>query len=265
MIYKDKTALVTGASSGLGVAYAKELARRGANLILVARRQEMLESVKSLIKSSFDVQVDLIVLDLSKANSGEQLVEAIAKLKLEPSILINNAGFGTNNLLSAENREKIAQEITLNNLTLVDLTAAYLPGMLKNNDGAIVNIASTASFQPVPGMAVYAATKAFVRSFTSALWGEVADTNVKVLTVNPGATATEFFQIAGAKPSGALAPADDVIRATFSALESKKTPPSIIVGSRNAAMANFTKFLPQKLVIKVAGTMFMPKNPKTEQ
>ena len=142
-------------------------------------------------------------------------------------------------------------------VTLVDLTAAVLPELLQRNSGAIINIGSTASFQPVPGMAVYAATKAFVRSFTEALWGEVQGTGVKVLTVNPGATATEFFNVAESNPAGKLAPVSEVVTATFKALDSSKSTPSVIVGGQNAFMAKMTRFIPQKMVIGVAAKLFL--------
>jgi short-subunit dehydrogenase len=129
--------------------------------------------------------------------------------------------------------------------------------MIAAKAGAIVNIASTAAYQPVPGMAVYAATKAFVLSFTSAVWGETKDTGVRVLAVSPGATATEFFNVAGATPSGALAPISDVIKTTFDALDAKKSVPSVIVGGRNSFMATVSKMLPAKLVIGVAASMFL--------
>jgi short-subunit dehydrogenase len=171
--------------------------------------------------------------------------------------LVNNAGFGTNNRVAKEDRNKIRQEILLNVVTLVDLTVAVLPDLLKKNAGAIINIGSTASFQPVPGMAVYAATKAFVRSFTEALWGEVQGTGVKVLTVNPGATATEFFNVAEANPAGKLAPASEVVNATFKALEAMNGKPSIVVGGQNALMAGLTRFIPKKIVIGVAAKLFL--------
>ena len=171
--------------------------------------------------------------------------------------MINNAGFGTNNRLVKEDRQKLQKQIILNVATLVDLTAAFLPEMLKRDQGVILNIGSTASYQPVPGMAVYAATKAFVRSFTEAVWGEVEGTNVRVLTVNPGATQTEFFVVAGASPAGSLAPVSDVIEATFAALDSKVSKPSIVVGSQNALMANLSRFAPKKSVIKLAGKLFL--------
>ena len=257
MNYKGKTAVVTGASSGIGLGYAHELAARGANLVLVARNKAVLEKIAAEIKAEHNVNIDVVALDLSKVTSGQELLDALNKLKLSADVLINNAGFGTNNRVAKEDRAKIQQEIMLNVVTLVDLTTAVLPQMLAKDFGVIVNIGSTASFQPVPGMAVYAATKAFVRSFTSALWGEVKGTNVRVLTVNPGATSTEFFKIAEAKPAGKLAPVSDVVNATFKALDSKSSSPSIVVGGQNALMAHFTRLVPVKAVINIAGKLFL--------
>ena len=257
MNYKGKTAVVTGASSGIGLGYAHELAARGANLVLVARNKAELEKIAADIKAEHNVNIDVVALDLSKVSSGQELLDALTSLKVSPDVLINNAGFGTNNRVAKEDRAKIQQEIVLNVVTLVDLTTGVLPQMLTKDFGVIVNIGSTASFQPVPGMAVYAATKAFVRSFTSALWGEVKGTNVRVLTVNPGATETEFFKIAEAKPAGKLAPVSDVVAATFKALDSKNSSPSIVVGGQNALMAHFTRIVPVKAVINIAGKLFL--------
>jgi hypothetical protein len=257
MKYEGKTAVVTGASSGLGVEYARELAKRGANLVLVARGKDALDALASELTKSHGVVVNTIGLDLSSATSGTKLMSELKKLKVEADILINNAGFGTTGRFAKEDRGQVKDEITLNVLTLVDLTQAVLPGMLKRDSGAIVNIASTASYQPVPGMAVYAATKAFVLSFTSAVWGETKNTGVRVLAVSPGATATNFFNVAGATPSGALAPVSDVIDATFKALDAAKSSPSVIVGGRNTVMATLSKFMPAKLVIGVAAGMFL--------
>jgi uncharacterized protein len=257
MDFKSKTVVITGASSGIGLGYAHEFAKRGANLVLVARSGKVLEGVAADIRAAQDVQVETIALDLSVLESGDQLIESLKKKNLSVDVLVNNAGFGTNNRVAKEDRSKIQQEIVLNVATLVDLTAAVLPGMLERDYGVIVNIASTASYQPVPGMAVYAATKAFVRSFSEALWGELEGTNVKALTVSPGATKTEFFNVAGANPAGPLAPVSDVIDATFAALDSKKSKPSVVVGSQNAMMANLSRLVPTKMVIKVAGKLFL--------
>jgi short-subunit dehydrogenase len=262
MEYAGKTALITGASSGIGLAYAHEFAKRGSNLILVARRLDLLEALAKEIGATSSVNVAVIAMDLATLGAGQQLFDEVQNRGLQVDFLINNAGFGTNARLAKEDRKQIQSEIVLNVATLVDLTAAYLPQLLQRNFGAIINIASTASFQPVPGMAVYAATKAFVRSFTSAVWGEVAGTDVRVLTVNPGATQTAFFDIAGAKPAGALAPVANVVTTTFKALDAKKSKPSVIDGSANRIMAAFSSRLPQTLVIKAAASMFLPKEAK---
>ena len=257
MQYAGKNALITGASSGLGVAYAEEFAKRGANVILVARRRELLLKVADRVKAIANVQVTVIDQDLAQLDSGQKLVDELAARELQVDFLINNAGFGTNNPFVNEDRKQVQSEIVLNIATLVDLTAAFLPQMVARNEGAIVNIASTASFQPVPGMAVYAATKAFVRSFTSAVWGELEGTNVRVIAVSPGATQTEFFEVAGAKPAGPLAPVSNVMKTTFKALNSRKSKPAVVDGGGNKALAAISARLPIKLVIRTAAKMFL--------
>lgn len=259
MDYKGKTAVVTGASSGLGVEYARELAARGTNLVLVARRKDLLDNLKSELEKRHKVEISTLAIDLSTADAGSKLMAELGNLGLTADILINNAGFGTSGRVLNEDRKRVQNEISLNVSTLVDLSIAVLPDMLAKNSGAIVNIASTAAYQPVPGMAIYAATKAFVLSFTSALWGETKETGVRVLAVSPGATATSFFDVAGAKPSTALAPVSDVISTTFKALDAKKSKPSVIVGGRNARLAGLSKLMPKKLVIGAAAKLFLDK------
>lgn len=249
-----QTALITGASSGIGREYARAFAARGSDLILVARRTDALTELAEELTSSFEVHVQTIPLDLSTIDAGEKLVKKVGAKRID--VLVNNAGFGTNARFENEKRETLRHEITLNVTTLTDLTAAYLPPMLERNNGAIINIASTAAFQPVPGMAVYAATKAYVLSFTRALWAEVKGTGVKVLAVCPGATDTEFFRVAGASPSGTLAPVSRVIDETFAALESGV--PSVVVGGRNRVMAFGNRLAPVTTVMRVAAAMFLP-------
>jgi short-subunit dehydrogenase len=257
MNFTGKTVVITGASTGIGLGYAHEFAKRGANLVLVARNKDLLETVAADIKATENIKITTIALDLSSVESGQKLMDMLGKEKLTADVLVNNAGFGTNTRVAKEDRKKIQQEIVLNVATLVDLTTAVIPGMLDRDFGVVINIASTASYQPVPGMAVYAATKAFVRSFTEALWGELQGTNVRALTVSPGATKTEFFNVAGFTPPGGMAPVSDVVKATFVALDSKTSSPSIIVGGQNSMMANITRFAPTKTVIKIAGKMFL--------
>lgn len=259
MDYQAKTALITGASSGIGLAYAEEFARRGTNLVLVARRGDLLEKLATKIATFSKVRVTLIPMDLATLDAGKVLEKAVAAKNLEIDFLINNAGFGTSGRLVHEDRSVVQDEIVLNIATLVDLTTAYLPKMVARNSGVIVNIASTASYQPVPGMAVYAATKAFVRSFTAAVWGEVSDSNVRVLAVSPGATETAFFEVAGTNEFKKRVPVSNVVKTTFKALDSSGSKPVVIDGLGNRIMALASKFMPESLVIKVAASMFLPK------
>ena len=261
MKYTGKTTLITGASSGIGVHFAEGFAARGSNLVLVARRKELLADLASKLTKNYGVTVDVITEDLSVPGSGAALAKKVSK-KHTVDVLVNNAGFGTNNLFVNEDRERIAQEIQLNVGTLVDLTAAFLPAMVERNSGVVVNIASTASFQPVPGMAVYGATKAFVRSFTEAVWGELRGTNVRVLAVSPGATESEFFLVAGGKSPGKPMPATAVVETMFAALDASSSTPSVVVGGMNKMSSSLVKFFPKKTVIKLVGTMFMPKEGK---
>ena len=259
MEYTGKTTLITGASSGIGLHFAEGFALRGSNLILVARRKELLIELATRLAKQYGVTVDVITEDLSVPGSGAALEKKVAAKKFTVDVLVNNAGFGTNNHFIDEDRARVAQEIQLNIGTLVDLTAAFLPAMVERNSGIVVNIASTASFQPVPGMAVYAATKAFVRSFTEAVWGELLDSNVRVLAVSPGATESEFFVVAGGKPAGKSMPASAVVDTMFKALDASTRRPSVIVGGFNTFTARLVKFMPEKAVINIAAKMFLPK------
>jgi short-subunit dehydrogenase len=252
------TALITGASSGIGKELAHALAERGYELILVARRKERLSAIAKELTSTYKTKVSVYAMDLSTPGSSAQLEKKALADGHSVDVLVNNAGFGTNGRVADENRARVAEEIQLNIGTLVDLTIAFLPGMVKRKSGAVVNIASTASYQPVPGLAVYAATKAFVRSFTEAVWGEVP-AGVKVFAVSPGATATEFFDVAGTKPAGNLATPADVVRVILQQLESEKPAPSTIVGWQNRIMARVSRIVPVKAAIAVAGSLFLPK------
>lgn len=252
------TALITGASSGIGKELAHALAERGYELILVARRKERLAAIANELTSAHKAKVSVYAMDLSTPGSSAELEKKVLADGHSVDVLVNNAGFGTNGRVADENRAKVAEEIQLNIGTLVDLTIAFLPGMVKRKSGAVVNIASTASYQPVPGLAVYAASKAFVRSFSEAVWGEVP-AGVKVFAVSPGATATEFFEVAGTKPAGNLATPADVVRVIVQQLEAEKPAPSTIVGWQNRIMARVSRIVPVKSAIGVAGSLFLPK------
>lgn len=258
--YKDKLVLVTGASAGIGTEFAKAFASRGANLLLVARRQERLNSLAEELRSKHSVEVETIAMDLSSPESGAQLLNLLAEKNLIIDVLVNNAGFGTGGRVSKEDRGRVKEEITLNVLTLTDLTVGVLPQMIDRKFGVIINVASTASFQPVPGLAIYSATKAYVRSFTEALWGELDGTGVRAIALSPGATATEFFDVAGTTPSGTMVDPARVVTTVLRELDKDKSGPSVIDGGRNKLMANISRFVPKKILIKVAGSLFLPKD-----
>ena len=259
MRFDNQTALITGASSGIGDAFARDFARRGADLIIVARRKDRLEALAEEIRSHHDVTVTVIAADLSTPNAAAALAKTIGVKDID--ILVNNAGFGHIGLVADEDPALLSEEITLNVLALTQLTNIFLPPMVSRNRGTIINVASTAAFQPIPNMAIYAATKAYVLSFTEALWGELQGTRVKALALCPGGTATEFFDVAGGRVAGgALAPISDVITTTFRALGKKKTPPSVVVGRLNATMTNIQRFVPRKTIIRATARIFTGGN-----
>lgn len=196
-LYKNKTALITGASSGIGEVFAKALAARGMNLVLVARSTEKLNALASQLSTQHGIAACGISADLSVPGAGEKLFEATEEKGLQIDLLINNAGFGSFGEFQTLDRARELQQIQLNVTALVDLTHLYLPGLMARKTGGVINVASTAAFQPTPNMVVYGATKAFVLSFTEGLWGECRGKGVRMLAVCPGPTATGFFDATG--------------------------------------------------------------------
>lgn len=258
--YRGKTALITGASSGIGVEFANQLAARGANLVLVARRKDRLQIVADAVKLTHKVEATVIVADLSEVGAADKLFKTLARKKISVDVLVNNAGFGTFGKFKNEDIEKISEEIRLNISTLVELSRLALPAMLNKDDGVIVNIASTAAYQPVPFMAVYAATKAFVLSFTEALWGELIGTKVVAIALSPGGTKTEFFEVAsnGKAPGGLgkLETVEQVVTVAMNALDKETPPPSVISGAANYALATSGRLVPRKMLVKIARSIF---------
>jgi short-subunit dehydrogenase len=256
--FLGRTALVTGASSGLGVEFARELAARGSNLVLVARRRDRMDALAAELREAHGCEVTVIARDLSTYRAGKTLMADLERRGLSIDTVINNAGFGTYGPLANEDADRIAEEVALNVSALVDITRGALPGMIERGLGTIVNVASTAAFQPLANFATYAATKAFVLSFTEAVWGETEHSNVRVLALCPGATATEFFDVAGSEAAtGPMAPASEVIAEAFSALERGK--PSVIHGMGNKLPPFAMRFFSRKTVIRLARSV-MAKN-----
>jgi len=251
-----KTALVTGASSGLGEAYALKLASLGVKVVLVARRADRLRELADRITAEHGIYAaSVLPMDLSARDAGSTLAKILKGRGTQIDILVNNAGFGQTINFVDEPNKFIVDELNVNVHTLVELTHAFLPGMVERKDGIVINIASTAAFQSLPYMAVYGATKAFVLSFTEALWGETRDTGVKVLAVCPGPTATEFFDSNGTTPALGrfIRTSENVIDTTFAALDKEKSPAAVVDGALNKLSAISSRFFTRRFAIKLSG------------
>ena len=238
-------ALITGASAGLGVDFARQLSAKGKRLVLVARRGDRLEMLAKELGNARAVEIDL-----SEAGAADRLIADIAAQAEEVEMLVNNAGFGLTGQFAELDGKRQREMIDLNCGALVELAHAVLPGMIERRSGAILNVASTAAFQPGPGMAVYFATKAFVLSFSEALHEEVKGHGVRVSALCPGPTATEFGEVAGfaaASPSSKLAaPSAPVAAAGLKGVENNRAV--VIPGLMNKATAQAHRFFPRGLV-----------------
>jgi len=192
--YRGGSALVTGASSGIGEAFARALAAGGSDVLLTAlpQERERLEAIASELSARNGVRTEVVAADLTSPDGPESLVEAADRLAFEPRILVNSAGFGLVGAFAEQSLERQLAMIRLNVHALVALTGAYLPRMIERGDGIVVNVSSTAAFQPLPYFAVYAASKAFVLAFGEALWAESRASGVRTITVCSGPVSTRF-------------------------------------------------------------------------
>jgi short-subunit dehydrogenase len=247
----DRCAVVTGASSGIGSELARELARRGHQVVLVARTESKLDELAAEIGKGAHV----LATDLADRDARRRLVDRIGALGLVPDILVNNAGFST---LGPVHRSDPDAELTLlevDVVALVDLCSRFLPGMVERGRGALLNVASTAAFQPLPGQAAYGAAKAFVLSYTQSLQGELAGTGVTATVLCPGPVETGFNAVAGfddqeahdALPSFMWLPASEVARAAVDGLDRGRSV--VIPGVANRAGAAFARLAPKRLLV----------------
>jgi len=255
MDHHGTTALITGASSGLGAVFAQRLAARGANLILIARRKERLNELADSIRRDEGVSVAVYDRDLSKPAAGSELCARIAVDGLSVDTLINNAGMGTHGNFADQAPDALATEVQLDVTSVVELTRALLPQMLKSGRGALVNVASTSAYQPTPAMAVYGASKAFILSFTEALAYETRRAGLKVLAVSPGPMRTEFFDKLGTtRPGvGQWQNPEQVVDFTLRTLDRRCAPPSVISGPLNAVPITAARFIPRRFVLALTG------------
>ncbi|MGH9932660.1 MAG: SDR family NAD(P)-dependent oxidoreductase [Pyrinomonadaceae bacterium] len=249
------TTLITGASSGIGEVFARKLAARGRNVLLVARSEEKLVTLCNELGRSNSIRAQYVALDLSKPEAPAQLFEEAEKRGLTVDMLINNAGFGSMDEFSKLNLARELNMIDLNVKSLVELTYRFLQPMLKRKQGAIINVASTAAFQPVPLMATYAATKAFVLSFSEALWEENRPYGIKVIALCPGVTDTNFFEAARGRkpPARASQSPEEVVDTALRGLDRGKS--HIISGWTNFLVTQGERLAPRSVITRFAGRM----------
>lgn len=245
----DSWAVVTGASGGLGEAYARELASQGSNVVLVARSVEKMERLAEDLTSRHGVRTMVLRSNLSDPDERSSLIDTLDTLSIHT--LVNNAGFGSMGALATLERDRISNEVELNVVALTQLTHAVVARMVADGRGAIINVASMAAFQPIPRMATYAATKSYVLSFSSALWGELSGTGVRVVCICPGPTETSFFDNAGnGDVMKQRRSPEQVVASTFAALRAGK--PYVVDGPKNKVMAQASRFVPTGLLVRIA-------------
>ncbi len=248
-----KTALITGASSGIGLEFANLFAKDGYHVVLTARNEKRLHEIADQLKAKYGTEATIFAKDLSMTDAAEELTAEILSKGIEIDILINNAGFAAYGPFNETSWKDEKDMIQVNITALTTLTKHLLPGMIKRNRGKILNVASTAAFQPGPLMAVYYATKAYVLSFSEAIDYELLNTNVSVTALCPGATATNFEKRASLESSrlfqsGAMN-AHEVALSGYNALMKEKAVD--VPGFKNKALANIVRFLPRKTVLKI--------------
>lgn len=247
-------ALITGASAGIGEQLAHLFAKDGHSLVLVARRKERLDALAAELEQAHKVKVHTIAHDLGAPGAGAALVETLKAQGLDAiDFLVNNAGIGSYGQFASSDYAQIMTLVNLNICTLVELTHLILPGMLARKRGRIMNVGSVAGFQPGPGMAVYYASKAFVYSFTEALVGELHGTPVTVTNLSPGATKTEFQDVAQMAESWLFAlgttSSTFVARSGYKGMMAGK--PLVIPGATNKFLATSVRFVPRPVLRRV--------------
>ena len=256
--YSKQTTIITGASSGIGVEFARGFARRGSDVVLVARRLDRLEKLAAELTETYGVRAEAIPLDLSVPDAGQRLAEEVDRRGLTVTSVVNNAGFGTFGPFHTEDPDRLQEEINVNVASVVDISRAFIGRLRAGGNGVLVNVASMAAYQPIPNMAVYAASKAFVLSFTEALWQESLGTGLRVLLLSPGATRTEFNDVLGteeATSNASFQTPRQVVETSLRALDRRKPPPSVVSGRLNRLMTNVSRVLSRRRAVLVSGYM----------
>jgi uncharacterized protein len=256
-----QTALVTGASAGIGVDLAECFAQDGYNVILAARTESALRDVAERLTTTYSITATPIAVDLGAIGGGQRLADAIGQKGLSVDVLVNNAGYGHAGAFIGSDVATQLGMIDLNDRALVELTHIYWPGMLANRRGGVLNVASTAAFQPGPLMAIYYASKAFVLSFSEALWEEARDTGVNVSCLCPGPTVSKFRERAGTNKvrlsrASTPMPSMTVARMGYEAWQANRRVE--VTGMRNRILASLVRFMPRTAVLRSVRNLQSP-------
>jgi hypothetical protein len=256
-----QTVLVTGASAGIGIDLAECFARDGYNLVLAARTESALRLVADRLASAYGITATPIAADLGLIGGGRRLADEVASKGLSVEVLVNNAGYGHAGAFNGSDAAVQLGMIDLNDRALVELTHIYWPAMLAHRRGGVLNVASTAAFQPGPLMAIYYASKAFVLSFSEALWEEARGTGVKVSCLCPGPTVSKFRERAGTgktrlSKAGAPMPSMTVARMGYEGWQANQRV--VITGLRNRVGASFARFMPRTMVLRTVRNLQSP-------
>ena len=246
-------AILTGASRGIGAAYARLLASRGYDLLLVSRDETRLTSLSRELETNHRIQAHVFLTDLAQPDAAHQLFVESRQYRQTPDMLINNAGFGLYGEFVSHSLPRIQEMLHLHVQTVVESIRLFLPGMIERGSGTIINVASIVGLLPIPYFAEYAATKAFLVSFSEALAEEVRETGVLIQACCPGQTETDFHESSGFRPSGRLPmqTADQVAHVSLAALRNKH--PVVTIGWQGRLTALVIKWLPRRFLIRTAG------------
>ncbi|MFV2087955.1 SDR family NAD(P)-dependent oxidoreductase [Micromonospora sp. LOL_021] len=260
--YRSQTVLLTGASSGIGAAFARTLAGRGANLVLVARRADRLASIADELRRTADVRIEVVPVDLSSPAAPTEIRRVVADRGVEVTSLINNAAIGSFALFADVDPNQSTAEVAVDVMAPVALTAAFMPQLTGAGNGFIINLASVSGYFPTPRMAVYSAAKAFMLSFTESLWTELRGTGLTVFAVAPGATGTDFT--AGMGPdaavltAGKVRAAEDVVATALRHLERRDPGPIVVDGGGNRLGVLVSRFVSRRRAALMMARVFDP-------
>ena len=256
--FTGKTTLITGASLGIGAQFARELAARKSGLVLVARSEDKLRALAAELTAAHGVPVAVVAADLAQPGAAAKVHAETTRRGLRVDVLVNNAGLGMHGRFREIPVTQMSTQIAVNITALMELTYAYLPE-IEAAQGGVIQVASVASFQPIPYMAVYGATKAFVLSFSEALYAEYRDRGVRVLALCPGATDTEFFAVAGDAASGGSkrVSAAEVVRVGLRAFGADRS--YVVQGVANYLAAASSRFFPRAFAARMVAKITQPR------